>query len=494
MRRKLNNSKGVVMPTIIIIIAIVTLLSISAIFVIDNQTLAVSRTKIGEDAIHIAEAGYNYYLWHLNDDTQFYRIGLDKDGKLVPETYYTEAENDLWVDFPKEYEPVEYASAGKVVGYYRLHIVPPSIGEPVVTIRSTGWTTEKADNKKTIEVKVHKKLFTNYVCFAGDMSTPSGTLLYWGDGEEVRGPFHTNGNLLTTGRPIFHDDVCFVKIWNRGGNPDFKKPGQPQKVESLIFPESNKSLAYWGEEVNGGYKYEGRTCVLLDNSTLHIRNVKINNNEKQELDLPPSSVIYIKGDLYISGVLDGRLTILVEGNIYITRRDPTDYNYNNAKYTGGIEYANTNIPTLTEENPIDPSDDMLGLVSNGNIYVHSYGWPKWGKAWPWSKEGEYIDTSYRDSSSTKNITIHAALFGYSTKSCYGVQDYNNLGNMGRIYFTGSQVFSKMGATYTTSGSRIYGYKEDNTFDLRMRYDAPPHFLEPKNSGWEVKSWRQITPP
>ena len=93
--------------------------------------------------------------------------------------------------------------------------------------------------------------------------------------------------------------------------------------------------------------------------------------------MPQSSVIYIK-DLYISGVLDGRLTILVEGNIYITRRDPTDYNYNNAKYTGGIEYANTNIPTLTE-NPIDPSDDMLGLVSNGNIYVHSYGWPKWGK-------------------------------------------------------------------------------------------------------------------
>jgi hypothetical protein len=253
----------------------------------------------------------------------------------------------------------------------------------------------------------------------------------------------------------------------------------------LIFPESNKSLAYWGEEVNGGYKYEGRTCILLDNSVLHIRNVKINKNEKQELDLPRSSVIYIKGDLYISGVLDGRLTILVEGNIYISRRDPTNYDYKNAGYTGGIKYANSNIPTLAEENPINPSDDMLGLVSNGNIYVHSNGWPV---------KNEKIDTKYWDSNSTKNITIHAALFGYSTKSCYGVQDYNNLGNMGRIYFTGSQVFSKMGATYTTSGSRIYGYKEDNTFDLRMRYDAPPHFLEPKNSGWEVKSWRQITPP
>lgn len=182
------------MPIIIIIVAIVTLLSISIIFIINNQTLLVSRTKLGEDAIHIAEAGYNYYLWQLNDDTQFYKNGIDKDGKLVPETYYTAEENDLWDGFPKEYEPVEYKSVGKTVGYYKLHIVPPSIGEPVVTIRSTGWTTEKPDNKKTIEVKIHKRLFTNYVSFSGDMSGPKGSV-YWGDGEQIRGLFIQMGFL-----------------------------------------------------------------------------------------------------------------------------------------------------------------------------------------------------------------------------------------------------------------------------------------------------------
>lgn len=255
----------------------------------------------------------------------------------------------------------------------------------------------------------------------------------------------------------------------------------------MIFPESNKSLAYWGESTHGGYKYQGRTCVLLEHSTLHIRNVNVDDDAKKSHPLPQSSVIYIQGDLYISGVLDGRLTILVEGDIYITRYNPTEFNFKIAKeqYTGGIKYANTNIPTIGNENPSEPSDDMLGLISNGKIYVHSYGWPKKGGG-----KSKDSDTNIR-----KDITIHAALFGYSSDSYYTVQNFSSLDDMGYIYFIGSHIFSKMGATYTKSYyGGIHGYREDNTFDLRMCYDAPPHFLEPKNSGWEVKSWRQIMPP
>ena len=61
-----------------------------------------------------------------------------------------------------------------------------------------------------------------------------------------------------------------IGIW---GSPVFKT-GATTKSRITNFPESNKSLAYWGEEVNGGYKYEGRTCILLENSALH-KNVKI---------------------------------------------------------------------------------------------------------------------------------------------------------------------------------------------------------------------------
>ncbi len=484
--KQLNNEKGIAMPIVIAIIAIVSLLSLSALFVANNQTFAIGGTKASEDALHIAEAGYNYYLWQLNDDSQFYRVGLDKDGKLIPETYYTSEDNALWEGFPKDYKSVAYKSAGKIIGYYKLRIIPPSVDESVVTVQSTGWTAQNPDKKKTLEVKVHKKLFTNYVSFSGDMSGVQGNL-YWGDGEQIRGPFYTNGWLRTMGTPVFYDDVCYVKGWEKygSGSPIFKKAGQPQKVEPMIFPESNKNLAFWGETINGGCKYIGRTCILLDNSTLYIRNVNVDNDNKKTCSLPQSSVIYIKGDLYISGVLDGRLTILVEGNIYITRRDPTNFNNNNATYTGGIKYANTNIPTLGNENPSNPSDDLLGLVSNGIIYVHSNGWPKQGG----------VRTGAWDSAAVQNITIQAALFGYSSESYYTVQDYDDLDDMGFIYFTGSHVFSKMGATFTKDYyGNIYGYREDNTYDLRMCYDAPPHFLEPKNSGWEVKSWRQIAVP
>ena len=477
---KLNNSKGIVMQTVMIIVVIIFILTISALFIIDNQTFAVSKTKASEDAIHIAEAGYNYYLWQLNDDTQFYRTGLDKGGKLVPENYYIVSDNPLWDNFPKDYKPISYISAGRLVGYYKLHIIPPTTDEPVVTIQSTGWMAAAPDNKKTIEVKLHKKLFTNYVSFSGTMSGINGNVS-WGDGEQIRGPYYTNGTLRTTGSPVFHGPVAYVERWEKtgSGTPVFKA-GNPQKVEPMIFPSTNSNLAYWGEEINGGYKYQGRTCILLDNDMLSIRNVNIDSEAIVRRPLPDSSVIYIKGDLYISGVIDGRLTILVEGDIYITRRDPTNYSFNSAEYTGGIKYKNQNIPKLGDEHPTNPSDDILGLVSNGTIYVHSYGWPKKGgiqNVW--------------DTSTNKNITINAALFGYSSTSYYTVQNFSSLDNMGFIYFTGSQVFSKMGATYTTSFfGGVNGYKEDNTFDYRMHYDAPPHFLEPQNSGWEVKSWRQ----
>jgi len=481
---KSNKTKGFAMPLVMIAASMVFLLSASAIYIIANQTNTVSREDNKEDALNIAEAGYNYYLWQLNNDTHFYMTGLDADGKLIPETYYNSSDNPLWNGFPKDYKPVEFVSGGKTIGYYKLSIIPPSTEQPVVTIRSTGWTSENPDIKKTIEVKIHKRLFTNYVLLLGDMKTVDSTKVYWGDGEQIKGPFFTNGSLLTKGSPVFYDDVLYVKnIVREGpGQPVYKKEGQPQKTEPLVFPSSNSSLAYWGEAKNGGYTYKGRTCILLNGSTLKIRNVNTNNDNISELGFPRSSVIYVKGDLYISGVLDGRLTILVDGDIYITRKDPTNYDFKKASYTGGIKYANPNVPTVESKNPANPSDDMLGLVSNGIVYVHSYGWPKQGggisKVW--------------DTNSVKDITIKAALFGYSSNSYYTVQRFEDIDDMGYIRFTGSQAFSRVGATYVTDRFGRHGYREDNTFDLRMLYDAPPHFLEPENAGWEVKSWREVT--
>lgn len=475
---------------VICIVAIVMILGTAAMTLIDNQTAMVSHNVKSEDALHIAEAGYNNYLWHLNDNSQFYKTGVNVADGLDPETTYTASENPLWAGFPKKYKVTEYKNGSVLLGYYQLFITPPSTEEPVVTITSTGWTVSDPSNKRSIEVKIHKRTFTNYVDFSGDMKTVDGDKIYWGDGEHAKGPVFTNGTLRTIGKPTFHSDVGYVvgTEYINGGPPIFKIAGQPKKMTALQFPSSNASLKDWGDPANGGYTYTGRTCIMMNDASLRICNVNVNGDDPVDRSLPGSGVIYVNGEVYISGTLQGRLTVVAENNIYITGKDPTVFHtkknsYNNAGSTGGITYKNQDILTMDNPNPSNLSNDMLGLVSNGVILIHSKNWPrKGGGVYTW------------DDLAVPNIKVQAAIFGLSSNSYYGVQDYEDLGNMGYIYFTGSKVSSRVGATYTSGWGSIHGYKENNSFDYRMAYDAPPHFLEPVNSGWEVKAWKEVANP
>ena len=74
---------------------------------------------------------------------------------------------------------------------------------------------------------------------------------------------------------------------------------------------------------------------------------------------------------------------------------------------------------------------------------------------------------------------------------FGGDYYESLGGMGYIKFIGSSIFSRTAATRTSSGSGYRGYLGDYSSDYRMAYETPPHFLEPTNTGWEVKEWREI---
>jgi hypothetical protein len=474
------NNKGLAMPMIIMILAIIMIICTVAFIVAENQTLSVSNTKVDEDALHIAEAGYYRYLWYMNDNSEFYKVTTKITDEFDPEEFYTSA-NPVWNGYPKKYKVTEYKDGGKTLGYYQIEIKPPTTAEPVVTIISTGWSASDSTQKRAIEVKIHKREFTNYVDFSGDMKTPDGDNLYWGNGEQARGPVFTNGTLRTDGVPVFHDNVTYVTGKDfRNGSPSFLKSGQPTTGTALAFPTSNSELVYWADAARGGYKYTNRTCIYMDGSTLYIRNVNTSNDDKITRMLPSSGVIHVNGDVFISGKLDGRLTVVAEGNIFITWKDPTNFSYSSATATGGITYSNQNIPTNSAITFANPCDDMLGLVANGTILINTRYWPK-----------QNSNSFNSVSAASSNIKVQAAIFGLSNNSYYGVDNYTNLGNMGYIYFTGSKISGRIGATYQIGGGNsIRGYREDNSFDYRMLYEMPPHFLEPVNSGWEVKEWNE----
>lgn len=464
MNKHLKNQRGMALPMVLMLSIIIILLAFTAMDLTDNQTLMVTRQQQQEKALHYAEAGIYRYINALNDDSYFYN---------------TQASEDLE-------DPAAFES-----GYYMLDVTAPTVAEPVVTIKSTGWTGNYPDITKTVEVKVYKREFVqNIYCSNSEGEN------WWVQGDEVDGPVHTNDRLRVDGKsgggttgPIFHDAVTYSgdapEI--RSGTESFPE-GYPRKVSPLVFPATNSSLKTLAQ--NGGIYRNGRTSIYLNGSSLIIRNQK---GDKEFLPLPANGVIYVDGgtssnsndkwnnltvgDIFVAGQLDGRLTIAAANNIYITHRDPTLNWSSNPPSTGGITYADSSAG----------SDDMLGLIADRNIYILHRGWPGYNSGY---NSNNYSTNSSDTDVAPNNITINAAIF--ALKGSFAFEDHTN-GLKDTITMSGAIIQSERGSVGTfnqNNGNPVSGYEKNYSHDERMLYDMPPHFLEPMNSGWEIRSWRE----
>jgi len=457
MNKYIKNQKGLALPVVLILGMIIILLGFTAMDLTDNQTLMVNRQQQQEKALHYAEAGVYRYINYLNDDNNFYN---------------TQASADLA-------DPTAFES-----GYYEIHITAPTTAEPVVTIRSTGWTKSTPDITKTVEVKVHKRQFVQNIFCTNDEGDA-----WWVQGDEVHGPLHTNGQLHidgTSGRgstgPIFDDAVTYA-----GATPELRQgtesfpDGYPKKANPLVFPATNSSLKTLAQ--NGGIYREGRTCIYLNGNSLTIRNKK---GPAETLSLPDNGVIYVdggtgdnkwnnltQGDVFISGQLNGRLTIAAANNIYIADRNTTQNWANSGTSNSGLTYADNSAN----------SDDMLGLIAGRYVYILHRGWPGFGSY-------NYSTNQTNTDVAPSNITIKAAIFALN--GSFSFEDYDN-GLKGIITLSGSITQKVRGAVGTFdqwSGNSVSGYEKNYYHDERMLYDMPPHFLEPMNSGWEIRSWQE----
>ena len=121
------------MILVLLLITIVSLILIPFFNVIAKE-LDVAQTRIDkEEALQIAEAGANYYQWHLALFPTDYEDGTGTSGP------YVHAFTDL--------------TTQQVIGYYSLTITPPAVGATVVTIQSTGWTTDTPAVTRTVTAK-----------------------------------------------------------------------------------------------------------------------------------------------------------------------------------------------------------------------------------------------------------------------------------------------------------------------------------------------------
>src|SRR3989344_8216971 len=118
-------------------------------------------------AFTIAEAGIEYYRWHLAHDPSDLTDGTGQAGPYVHDYYDKD---------------------GTQIGQYILDITPAASGAAVVTITSTGKVLADPSIQKVIRVKLGKSSFVNYaVLVNGDLRFGSGT--------ETFGPIFANGGI-----------------------------------------------------------------------------------------------------------------------------------------------------------------------------------------------------------------------------------------------------------------------------------------------------------
>lgn len=167
---KMKNSGQILAQ--VLVFASIGILLITALTSWATGNVRVSRESFyREQAIEIAEAGVDYYRWHLAHAPQDFLDGTATSGPYI---------HDF---FDKD---------GSKIGTFTLEITPPPIGTTIVTVRSTGQVDAYPSVYRKIETKLAIPSLAKFAVVANDD-------MRFGAGTEVFGPVHSNGGIRFDG-------------------------------------------------------------------------------------------------------------------------------------------------------------------------------------------------------------------------------------------------------------------------------------------------------
>jgi hypothetical protein len=289
---------------------------------------------------------------------------------------------------------------------------------------------------------VHSRSWAEYAMWYNQ----SG-VIYFQTGDRFRGKVHCNAPIYiqTGSSPVFEQLLTSASdTWGQGPEDavfsnGFQLGVQAETVSSINF--TNTASTQDCLRLQANLVVTGATTVGMAGTNLYITNSKRSWNRYNYGAITPSAmtngVVYIAtsgssiGDLTLAGTLDGRVTLVADGNINITNH---------------IRYASN--PTNT------PSNDALGLISRKDIIIKK--------------------------NAPKNLEIYAHLIaeGGLTASAndgmFTVENYDTrlTSACSNLNVYGGIVQNYRGPVGTTGGK---GYLKNYMFDTRFVTNPPPHY-------------------
>ncbi|OIO20203.1 MAG: hypothetical protein COY69_02635 [Candidatus Magasanikbacteria bacterium CG_4_10_14_0_8_um_filter_32_14] len=346
-RKKIrNNHQGLTLIFVMVFgfVAFVTItLGIVSYSIFQSSTIKYLYRR--DLSFHLAEAGIDYYHWHL---IQF------------PEDYTDGTGN------PPPYVHNYYDKNGNLVGRFSLDIVAPVDGTHVVGVRSTGTIVDSSgdtiSSPRTIETYFGYESFSDSAFVMGsDVIFSSTTVVY--------GKVFSNGCIEFDG--VSDNFVQSAKtmpqcptqtggnggVFGTGGPTNFWRYPVPYKdfpAMSTYFSDLyDMSITSDGRFLSAQSSSKGWHLVFLSNGTYNTYKVKTFSNTKYNINqeifvdnqaIPVNGVIYSNSNIFVEGVVNGRVTVVSDGNHTLI--------------------INNNITYFQKY-----SDDVLGLMSYGDVKI-----------------------------------------------------------------------------------------------------------------------------
>lgn len=434
--------RGVYLPMILIMSTLFMAFAVALVTLASANLRSAAHYERYISSMEVAEAGINYYMWHLSHNNTDYCDGGTCSGSAP------------YGPFTHQYKD----NAGREVGSYDLYITPPQTGEAITHVRAVGRVSG-SNSARTIIADLGMPSFARYAFL-------SNTECWFGDTETTNGPVHSNigvhfdgtangivsaaSSKYTPTADFGGDGAEHDGVWGNGGPQGFwvfPVPAIDFNRVSVDFVDLKTSASTGGISLDDS-KASGYYLKLNSNDTIDIYKVTrertsgITATLLQTVVYPANGIIYAADNVWIDGTASKSLTVAAE----IT----------SGSHDAVIKIKD-NLLYSTKDGTI-----QVGLVSEGNIEVPQYA--------------------------VSNLEIDAALLSQKGHVWFpnvsGVIK-NSISVYGAIstydYWTWSWV---NGSGTVTSGYRT----TSQTYDPFLTLKPPPEF--PTTGTFSVLSWRE----
>jgi hypothetical protein len=463
----LRNARGAVLPLIAFVVVVILILTLSIFqFAWQDQSLVYAE-QCREQALFLAEAGL--------------AVGESWLEAQAPPP------GDAGLIYPFGDIPEALAT-----GSYLVSILPDSTtlnsARRVFTVTSIGIVDGR---ERWLETDVALGPISLFLYLTDTEHEPgSGNPLWFCTYDVIDGPLFTNDQISIFGDPQFLDfvgsayggpndgnqnhDASFL-YYNGddhnhiestlGQNAPFDNPlfaeGFQLGCNEIEYPTHPAIVDLKGMAMDGGIFKSGNYEVMFgrpDEVTgepmygyvSYRKNEEWTDVEISSLEEP---VLYVNGSISVSGVLDGVMTVVSSGSMYII----DDVVYRDSGPDG----------------PSPDCDDLLGLVAGTDLNISN------------------------TVPNQSDCVVHAAAI--SINNCFRVENWATGDPRGYLTFYGSMAQDFRGPVGTGywDGQQFVvqtGYMKDYHYDPRLFEIAPPGFIEFFQGGFATRlNWREVTP-